>query len=173
MTGSPIADVFDELVFRPLGLRETYAYSDPADTTPAAMYYRDRPLHVPKYIASVTAEGGVVSTPAEVMTFLRAFFDGTFFPPQTIDELKRWNRICFPGQFDFGIGLERQWLPWFMSPWKPLGDFLGFWRQSGAFAFHNPQREVRSAFLDGFAGRTVAGLIWLAGAGAAAAGRST
>ena len=142
VTGSPIADVFDELVFRPLGLRETYTYSDPADTTPAPMYYRDGPLHVPKYIASVTAEGGVVSTAAEVMTFLKAFFDGTFFPPQAIDELKRWNRIYFPGQFDFGIGLERQWLPWFLSPWKPLGELLGFWGQSGAFAFHNPQRDL-------------------------------
>ena len=173
VTGSPIADVFDELVFRPLGLRETYTYSDPADTTPAPMYYRDGPLHVPKYIASVTAEGGVVSTAAEVMTFLKAFFDGTFFPPQAIDELKRWNRIYFPGQFDFGIGLERQWLPWFMSPLKPLGELLGFWGQSGAFAFHNPQREMRSAFLGAFAGQTVAGLIGFAAAGAAALARST
>jgi len=142
VTGASVADVFDEFVFQPLGLRETYAFSDETDTTPAPMYYRDQPLHVPKYIASVTAEGGVVSTAAEVMTFLKAFFDGTFFPPQTIDELKRWNRIYFPGQFDFGVGLERQWLPWFMSPFTPLGDLLGFWGQSGAFAFHNPQRGL-------------------------------
>ena len=142
ITGSDVADVFDQLVFRPLGLRETYAYRDPDDTSPAPMYYRGRPLHVPKYIASVTAEGGVVSTAAEMMTFLEAFFDGTFFPPATIDELKRWNRIYFPGQFDYGIGIERQWLPWLMSPFQPLGELLGFWGQSGAFAFHNPQRDL-------------------------------
>ncbi len=142
VTGASISDVFDEFVFRPLGLRDTYAFRDESDTTPAPMYYRDRQLHVPKYIASVTAEGGVVSTAADVMVFLKAFFDGTFFPPRTIDELKRWNRIYFPGQFDFGIGLERQWLPWFMSPFKPLGELLGFWGQSGAFAFHTPQRDL-------------------------------
>jgi len=142
VTGASISDVFDEFVFRPLGLRDTYAFRDESDTTPAPMYYRDRQLHVPKYIASVTAEGGVISTAADVMVFLKAFFDGTFFPPRTIDELKRWNRIYFPGQFDFGIGLERQWLPWFMSPFKPLGELLGFWGQSGAFAFHNPQRDL-------------------------------
>ena len=142
VTGASVADVFDELVFRPLGLRETYAFSDESDTTPAPMYHRDRPLHVPKYIASITAEGGVVSTAAEMMVFIKAFFDGTFFPPSTVDELKRWNRLYFPGQFDFGVGLERQWLPWFMSPFTPLGDLLGFWGQSGAFAFHNPQRGL-------------------------------
>ena len=142
VTGADIADVLDEFVFRPLGLRDTYAYRDPSDTTPAPMYYRDRPLHVPKYIASVTAEGGVVSTAAEVMTFLKAFFDGTFFPVETIEELKRWNRIYFPGQFDYGVGLERQWLPWVMSPFQPLGELLGYWGQSGAFAFHNPKRDL-------------------------------
>lgn len=142
VTGSPIADVLDDVVFRPLGLRETYAFSDPSDVTPAPMYYRDTPVHMPKYIASITAEGGVVSTAAELMAFLKAFFDGTYFPPQTIEELTRWNRIYFPGQFDFGVGLERQWLPWVMSPFRPLGDLLGFWGQSGAFAFHNPQRDL-------------------------------
>lgn len=142
VTGSPIADVLDDVVFRPLGLRETYAFSDPSDVTPAPMYYRDTPVHMPKYIASITAEGGVVSTAAELMAFLKAFFDGTYFPPQTIEELTRWNRIYFPGQFDFGVGLERQWLPWVLSPFRPLGDLLGFWGQSGAFAFHNPQRDL-------------------------------
>jgi D-alanyl-D-alanine carboxypeptidase len=142
VTGTTIADVFRQMIFEPLGLRDTYAFSDPADHSPAPMYYRDRPLHVPRYIASVTAEGGLVSTAAEVMVFLKAFFGGRFFPRETVDELARWNRIYFPGQFDFGIGLERQWIPWIMSPRIPIGDLLGFWGQSGAFAFHNPRRDL-------------------------------
>jgi D-alanyl-D-alanine carboxypeptidase len=142
ITGQPIATVFRTFIFDELGLRDTYAFTDLDDTTPAPMYYKDAPLRMPKYIASVTAEGGIVSTAPEVMTFLRAFFTGRFFPPETIDELKRWNRIYFPGQFDFGIGLEKQWVPWIMSPLNPIGELLGFWGQSGAFAFHNPQRDL-------------------------------
>ncbi len=142
VTGKPIATVFEELIFEELGLRDTYAFSDPADTTPAPMYYKDQPLHVPRYIASVTAEGGLVSTAAEVMRFVKAFFSGRFFPRETVEELKAWNRIYFPGQFDFGIGLEKQWIPWLMSPRRPVGELLGMWGQSGAFAFHNPQRDL-------------------------------
>jgi D-alanyl-D-alanine carboxypeptidase len=142
ITGQPIADVFRERIFDELGLRDTYAFTDPDDATPAPMYYKDAPLHVPRYIASITAEGGIVSTAAEVMTFLKAFFTGRFFPRDTIAELKRWNRIYFPGQFDFGIGLEKQWVPWIMSPRRPIGELLGFWGQSGAFAFHNPERDL-------------------------------
>ena len=142
VTGSTVAEVFNERIFAPLGLGDTYAFTDPADTTPAPMYYRDKPVHVPRYIASITAEGGIVSTAVEVMTFLKAFFAGRFFPASTIDELKQWNRIWFPGQFDFGIGLENQRIPWLLSPGRPIGELLGFWGQSGAFAFHNPARDL-------------------------------
>jgi D-alanyl-D-alanine carboxypeptidase len=142
ITGRTIAEVFQEWIFDALDLRETYAFQDPADTSPAPMYYRDAPVHVPRYLASVTAEGGIVSTAAETMRFAKAFFTGRFFPEATLQELKQWNRIYFPGQFDYGIGLERQWLPWLYSPFKPLGELLGFWGQSGAFAFHNPERDL-------------------------------
>ena len=142
ITGTPIADVFRSYVFDELDLRDTYAFRDPADTTPAPMYYRDAPVHVPRYIASVTAEGGIVSTAADTMRFARAFFGGKFFPPETVETLKKWNRIHFHGQFDYGIGLEKQWTPWFLSPFDPIGELLGFWGQSGAFAFHNPQRDL-------------------------------
>ncbi len=142
ITGAPIADVFRSYVFDELELRDTYAFRDPTDTTPAPMYYRNAPVHVPRYIASVTAEGGIVSTAADTMRFARAFFGGKFFPPETIETLKKWNRIHFPGQFDYGIGLEKQWTPWFLSPFDPIGELLGFWGQSGAFAFHNPRRDL-------------------------------
>ncbi len=142
VTGQKIADVFRELIFDELGLRDTYAFADPEDRTPAPMFYQDKAVHMPRYIASITPEGGIVSTAAEVMTFLKAFFAGRFFPRETVQELKQWNRIYFPGQFDFGIGLEKQWVPWVMSPLNPIGELLGFWGQSGAFAFHNPQRDL-------------------------------
>lgn len=142
ITGQQVGEVFREFIFDELGLRETYAFADLEDGTPAPMFYRNEPVHVPRYLASITAEGGIVSTAPEVMTFLKAFFTGRFFPRETVQELKRWNRIYFPGQFDFGIGLEKQWVPWIMSPLNPIGELLGFWGQSGAFAFHNPQRDL-------------------------------
>lgn len=139
---TPIAHVLQQRIFEPLGLTETYAFSDPNDTTPVPMYYRNSPVHAPLYIASVTAEGGIVATAREVMTVLQGFFQGRFFPVETVATLQQWNRIYFPGQFDFGIGLERQWIPRFMSPFKPVGELLGMWGQSGSFAFYNPLTDL-------------------------------
>jgi CubicO group peptidase (beta-lactamase class C family) len=62
VTGKWIGDVFREFVFEPLGLKNTYAYQEINDTTPVPFYYKSQEVHAPRYMASVTAEGGIVST---------------------------------------------------------------------------------------------------------------
>jgi len=89
VTGEPIGEVFRTLVFDALDLRNTYAFQDPEDSTPVPMYYRSKQVHLPRYIASVTAE--------ETMVFLKAFFAGRFFPKEDLDALKRWRFILSPG----------------------------------------------------------------------------
>jgi D-alanyl-D-alanine carboxypeptidase len=141
--GKCVGDVFKEYIFEPLNLKDTYAYQDINDTTPVPMYYKSRVVHAPNYMASVTAEGGIVSTAKETMIFLKAFFNGFFFPESVIEELKQnWNMIYFPGQFYFGLGLEKLWTPRLFSPLKPIKEVLGFWGQTGAFAFYNPETDL-------------------------------
>lgn len=142
VTGKKLAAVFQERIFDELELKNTYAYRDLNDNTPVQMYYKDKKLHLPNYIASVTAEGGVVSTARELMIFLKAFFNGRFFPEGDLNELKKWNLIWFPGQFYFGIGLEKLWTPRILSPFKPIREIIGCWGQSGAFAFHHPDTDL-------------------------------
>jgi CubicO group peptidase (beta-lactamase class C family) len=143
VTGQWIGDVFKEYIFDPLGLASTYAFHGIDDATPAPLYYKSKQVHAPKYMTSITAEGGLVSTARDTMAFLKAFFGGFFFPQETLEELKQnWNMILFPGQFFFGLGIEKLWTPWLLSPLKPIGEVLGFWGQSGAFAFYNPQTDL-------------------------------
>ena len=143
VTGTWLGDVLDEYIFKPLGLQNTYAFHDVTDTSPVPFYHRKEVLHAPNYLASVTAEGGIVSTAEEVMVFLKAFFNGFFFPQEMLNELKAdWRMIYFPGQFFFGLGLEKLWTPRFISPFKPITEILGFWGQTGAFAFYNPDSDL-------------------------------
>jgi len=143
VTGKWLGDVFDEYIFQPLHLKDTYAYHDVKDTTPVPFYYHKEVLHAPNYMASVTADGGIVSTSKECMLFLKAFFNGFFFSKDVLDELKQdWHMIFFPGQFYFGLGLEKLWTPRFISPFKPITEILGFWGQTGSFAFYNPDTDL-------------------------------
>jgi D-alanyl-D-alanine carboxypeptidase len=143
IVGKPVGEVFKAFVFDELGLRHTYAYQDPADDGPVPFYYKSKRLWLPNYMASITPEGGIVSTAEEVMLFLKAFFAGRFFPPERIGQLKQWNWIFPPpGLFLFGIGLEKIWTPWFISPFKPIKEILGFWGQTGSFAWYHPGTDL-------------------------------
>ena len=143
VTGKTLNDVFSEYIFIPLGLKDTYFYSDENDETPVAFYYKSKKLWLPKYMTSIPAEGGIVSTAGECMRFLKAFFNGTFFPKENIENLKQWNLIFPPpGLFFYGTGLEKLWTPWFISPFKPISEILGFWGQTGSFAWYNPDTDL-------------------------------
>jgi D-alanyl-D-alanine carboxypeptidase len=143
VTGKSMGEVFDDYVFSKLNLKDTYAYHDASDQTPVPFYYKSKALRLPEYMKSITPEGGIVSTVEEVMLFIKAFFDGQFFPKEKIADLQKWNLIFPPpGLFYYGIGLEKLWIPWIISPFKPIGDILGFWGQTGSFALYNPKTDL-------------------------------
>ena len=140
--GKPIGQVFKELIFDDLGLRDTYAYDDVNDTTPARVFHKSTPLHLPQYMTSVTAEGGIVSTAEESMRFLKAFFAGRYFPAEQIEDLKRWNLMFRPGMFLYGIGLEKLYIPPVLKRFYPSGEILGYWGQTSAFAWYHTESDL-------------------------------
>lgn len=143
ITGKSIGGIFEDYIFSGLGFNNTYVYAKPEDASPKPFYYGTRKLWLPSYISSVGPEGGIVSTVDEVMIFLKAFFAGKFFPREKINALKKWNLITPPpGLFLFGIGLEKIWVPWIAAPFKHPGEIIGFWGQTGSFAFYNPKSDL-------------------------------
>ncbi len=142
VTGKNLGEIFQEYIINPLGLQDTYAYNDINDNTPISLYYKSNQIDLPYFMTSATAEAGIVSTAKEVMIFLKAFFNDYFFSRKLIDELKKWNLVLYPGQFYYGIGLEKLWVPRIMTPIRPIKEILGFWGQSGAFAFYNPETDL-------------------------------
>lgn len=143
ITGKSIGDVFQEYIFSELNFQNTYVYQDKEDNSPLPFFYGSKELWLPRYMTSIGPEGGIVSTVDEVMVFLKEFFSGRFFPKEKIEELKRWNFILPPpGLFLFGIGLEKLWIPWLASPFKHPDDILGFWGQTGSFAFYNTKSDL-------------------------------
>lgn len=141
--GKGIDEVFQEYIFDDLSLKDTYAYKDIYDNKPVPFYYKSKKLWLPNYIASVTSEGGIVSTADESMIFLKEFFKGQFFPKKEIEKLKKWNLILPPPSlFYYGIGLEKLLVPRIVSPFKPITEIIGFWGQTGSFAWYNPDTDL-------------------------------
>lgn len=142
--GKNIGVVLHETIFEPLGLNLTYLYADATDKTPAVMYFKNKPLDIPKAMTSFGADGGIVSTSEETMVFLKAFFNGTFFPTTYLPELYKWNSVMFP--LEYGVGIMKFQLPAIFTMFKKMPAFIGHSGLSGAFAYYIPEKDV---FLSG------------------------
>lgn len=131
----PLSDVFDEMVIVPLDLKDTYLYRGEPDDRLMPMYYKERRLELPQYMASIGAEGGIVSTASDLGLFTHGFFNGALFDAARLESLYDWRLLFTPGVFFYGIGIANQ--P--VSLLRPKKGLYGHWGQSGAFAFYDPR----------------------------------
>lgn len=132
-SGSSMAEAYQKFIFEPLELGETYLYHDVDDSRPADLYYKNKVVQIPKIMSSFTSDGGIVSTAAENMTFLKAFFKGQLFSINHFKEMYHWNRVFYP--FKYGMGIAR---------FKFFGTYelLGHPGASGSFAFYCPKKDA-------------------------------
>jgi len=131
--GGKLKDIIQKEICYPLNLSKTYLYSYPKDTKPQKMYFKSNALNIPKAMASFGADGGMVSTSKELMTFLKAFMTGKLFPQAYLKEIQTWNKIFYP--LESGVGIHRYKVPWYFSPFKRIPEIIGHSGLSGAFAF--------------------------------------
>ncbi len=147
VTDQPLAQLVKVRIADRLALTRTYLFdADTASTRPAVLPLRNsasRPA-IPQAIESTRLDGGGVSSSAELLEFIRAFFDGRLFPAEDVPALFDWRAVFFPLQY--GVGVMRLKLPWFFSPFAPQPELVGHSGISGAFAFWSPEKRV---FLSG------------------------
>jgi D-alanyl-D-alanine carboxypeptidase len=140
ITDATYAANCDALIIQPLNLSDTYLYQDPSDTKPKTLYYQSEELHIPKAMTSFGPDGGMVSTSADMLLFIEAFFNGKLFPLEYLQELQKWNRIFFPMKSGIGIHLFK--LPWLLNPTGAMPYFMGHSGLSGALAFYSPKKNI-------------------------------
>jgi CubicO group peptidase (beta-lactamase class C family) len=140
ITGISFSENCINLIFKPLGLSQTYLYLNPNDKTAKTLYYKSNPLNIPLAMSSMGADGGIVSTSMDMLLFIESFFSGKLFPKMYLEQLQQWNRIFFPMQS--GIGLHLFKLPWFFNPFGTIPYFIGHSGLSGALAYYSPRENL-------------------------------
>jgi CubicO group peptidase (beta-lactamase class C family) len=144
MTGDAYGAALETAVLSPLDLSRTYLFSqatvDRYDTV-SPLLMDTTPIRIPQVMASVGADGGIVSTAAESQRFLRAFIAGELFPGEYLADMQRdWRRIFFPLQY--GMGLMRYSLPRVMTGFRAMPALIGHSGASGAVAFYAPKIDL-------------------------------
>lgn len=140
VSGQSYAVYCEQQLLALLGLKSTYLYQNTRDTVPKVLYYKNKELHIPKAMASFGPDGSMVSTSADMLVFIEAFFTGKLFPAAYLADLQAWNRIFFPMQSGIGIHLFK--LPWLLNPTGAVPSFIGHSGLSGALAYYSPQHKL-------------------------------
>ena len=137
ITGEPIRIVLKTL-FRELGLSQTKVYEEGISEKFIPIRYKSKIMHIPMFLNST--QNDIISTARDQMAFLKAFFDGYFYPKEHLYELEKWNKIFFP--FYYGVGIEKFSLPRIFSPFHPASVMIGHCGSTGAVAFYIPKEQL-------------------------------
>lgn len=134
---TPVKDVLNQL-FSDLEMQRTYVCEDVHDTSYVYPYYKDEKRNISKFITST--QNDVISTAKDQMIFLKAFFNGYFYSKEKIEDLKKWKPIFFP--FQYGIGIQKFFMPRILSPLKAVPDMIGHCGSTGSVAFYVPDADL-------------------------------
>lgn len=142
VTNMPLEEVFKQFIFQPLKLEKTYLPTKDFDFLPE-IYNNNDTLHRPKYIRSCRASGGCISTARELMTFIKAFFNGKLFNKQRFNDVNLSHRLQFSMfPIRYGAGYMRIPLGGLGTFFTGKREVIGHSGSSGSFAFYYPRREL-------------------------------
>ena len=140
VTQKSFNQLIQERICVPLNMQTTYVYSDTADHKPLPLRYKQDVLQIPLAMATVTTDGGIVSTAADMQLFLQAFMKGKLFNAGHLFEMMQWNPIFSP--FNYGLGLMQFTLPKIATLGAHTPKLIGHSGLSGAFAFYDADSDT-------------------------------
>jgi D-alanyl-D-alanine carboxypeptidase len=136
-TGKQI-DELGEALFQELGMLQTAFLHKTAAQEYVPIISKNGILKIEKYAESTRHE--IISTSGDLMLFIKAYFEGAFYPKEKLASLQIWNRIFFP--FKYGIGIQQFSIPRFFSPFKKIPTLIGHCGSVGSVAFFIPEKNV-------------------------------
>ncbi len=141
VTQTPLEEVFNDYIFEPLGLTKTYVPIN--DDFVPNVYYENQSLYRPKLIMSLRGGGNTVTTTNEMMIFLKAFFNGYFFPKSNFEKLSHYRKLQISmGPIYYGGGYMQIPLNTIMTFFLGKGELLGHSGSTGSFAFYYPLKDL-------------------------------
>lgn len=146
ITGKSLHETFQECFFEPLDMPNTYLYTRSEPRIPqtkeiAHFYYKDVDLTYNEAFKTAWADGGLVSTMADCLKFLKALNRGELFQGKdTLAMMHDWKDLEFPIRYGFGTMSMK--LPRIMSPFTPVPEVVGHFGSTGTCLFFCEERDL-------------------------------
>jgi D-alanyl-D-alanine carboxypeptidase len=148
ITGKPIPAVYQEFLFTPLGLKNTWLVGHIEDrpvqlASPADVFYRDSNISKIRSHESYWADGGIVSTSQEMITFLKALNEGKIVRPDTLKLMHNWHKLEFPMEYGYGTMLFKP--PSLMTLVTNMRPLWGHSGSTGSFLYYSDELNLYMA----------------------------
>lgn len=137
ITGMSIREVLNKL-FTDLNMSNTYVCENINDVGFVFPYYKWEQRDIRQFITST--QNDIISTAQDQMYFIKAFFNGYFYPKEQLKKLEKWKKIFFP--FQYGVGIQKFYIPRILSPFKAVPDMIGHCGSTGTVAFYLPNMDI-------------------------------
>jgi D-alanyl-D-alanine carboxypeptidase len=128
--------VLEDFFFRPLRLQHTWLVGYPrpevsASVSPADVFYQNQNITNVRASREYWADGGIVSTASDMITFLKALNEGKLVTRESLATMQTWRDgyIGGPPGVQYGYGLWYFQLP---GPWSVLRNVTPTWGVTGS-----------------------------------------
>jgi D-alanyl-D-alanine carboxypeptidase len=153
VTHKQLSSVLEDVFFRPLGLHHTWlvGYPEPqasSSVTPADVFYNDQNITKTRASRNYWADGGIVSTAGDMITFLKALNEGKLITRQSLETMQTWRDGYTPAHIpgvQYGYGLWYFQLPGPMSVLRKLTPTWGASGSTGSFLYYSEDLNVYMA----------------------------
>ena len=148
ITGKPLYTVYQDFIFRPLGLKHTWlvGYPEtriPPSATTADVFYKDNNITKTRSNGAYWADGGIVSTAEEMIIFLKALNEGRIISRDTLKLMHNWHKLHFPLQYGYGTMYFK--LPWFINMVMRVPPLWGHSGSTGSFLYYSEDSNLYMA----------------------------
>ena len=139
-TGKPLHIVYEDFIFRPLGLKNTWLIgrSEPQiapSAAPADVFCKGVNITKTRSNGAYWADGGIVSTAEEMIIFLKALNEGRIIRGDTLKLMHHWHKLQFPLQYGYGTMYFK--LPRFINRVTKVPPLWGHSGSTGSFLYYS------------------------------------
>ncbi len=145
ITCKPLARVYEDFFFNPLGLKHTWLVGSSENQTAsvADVFYKDRNITRIRSNGSYWADGGIVSTAEEMIVFLKALNEGQIISKDTLKLMHSWHKLEFPLQYGYGTMYFK--LPTIMAKMSNMRPLWGHSGSTGSFLYFSDELNLYMA----------------------------
>jgi D-alanyl-D-alanine carboxypeptidase len=141
ITGQPRHTVYEDFIFRPLGLTHTWLIESSAPQIPilpADVFYKHRDITTIRSNAAYWPY--MISTVEEMIIFLKALNEGRIVSRDTLKLMHNWHKLQFPLQYGFGTMYFK--LPPLMTRITKISPLWGHSGSTGSFLYYCQDQDL-------------------------------